>query len=68
MERLGEWAGYVDLGVVREKVTRGVEVKRVRSLGRGMKGWVGVGGVGSMTQFSAILVGWWLWPWMSLVV
>lgn len=36
---------------------RGEEVKRVRSLGRGMKGWDWVGGVASMTQFRAILAG-----------
>lgn len=48
----------MDLGVVRVSETRGVEVKRVRSLGRGMKGRVGEGGEGSMTQLRD-MVGCW---------
>lgn len=53
------------LEVWRVRVTRGVEVKRVRSLGRGMKGWVGEGGVGSMTQLRDMVGGGELCRWGS---
>lgn len=60
MLRLGEWAGYVCLGVVSDREVRCDDLKMVRSLGRGIKSdldgevEVVLEGSGSMTQLRDI--------------
>jgi len=65
IERLGEWAGYVDLGVVRESEVRLEDLKIVRSLGSGIKsdfcgdGEVVIEASGIITQLRDMVGGLW---------